>query len=203
MSLLSVFRLEDSDLLECTYSDIETDSNDAVDGGTKAKPLKKKSLLSLGKGGISWAVYKLYIDSAGGPLAALLVGLSFALSIGSTAFSSWWLKHWFSRNGGSDTGNGTNSTTIEVINQDTPGFAFNRDVYAGIILIIFVTSIFRTLLFVFVRVEFVQIRMLSNVHVSRFSRRRSEPLKVFIPNSSPTFFVIDSNLLKKLELDKS
>ena len=127
---------------------------------------KKNSQSMSGEGGISWRVYKLYIDSAGGPLAAFLVALAFALSIGSTAFSSWWLKHWFSRNEAATSHNGnTNGTHLEVIDENSPDFALNRNIYAGIILIIFATSIFRTILFVIVSCITCYVRFMVKINI--------------------------------------
>ncbi len=119
------------------------------------------------KGKMSWGVYKLYLKSAGGFVAVFLVLLAFALSVGSTTFSSWWLKQWFKPSGialpppygiqGNESFTDSSTapvpsmgTQTEVISSHSPDFIFNRNVYAGIIGIIFLTSFGRTILFVFV-----------------------------------------------------
>lgn len=113
-------------------------------------------------------VYWLYIKSAGGWLALVAVLLAFGLSAGSTSFSSWWLKHWFGRkekyslestnSSVEKTGpvpstikNDTDFPFDEHISNDSPNFAFNRNVYAAAIGVIFITSLCRTVFFVMVR----------------------------------------------------
>lgn len=117
---------------------------------------------------VSPKVYWLYIKSAGGWLALLAVLLAFGLSAGSTSFSSWWLKHWFGRKekfslGGTNSSvektgsvmssikNDTDFPFDEHISNDSPNFAFNRNIYAAAIVVIFITSLCRTVFFVMVR----------------------------------------------------
>lgn len=45
-------------------------------------------------GSVPFSTYLTYMQYAGGYLVTLFVFASFIVSIGSTAFSSWWLAHW-------------------------------------------------------------------------------------------------------------
>jgi hypothetical protein len=86
--------------------------------------------------------------------AIVVVVFAFALSIGATTFSSWWLKTWFHFQPGnfSSTLEGDVRISMEsqVISADSEGYDLYRNVYAGMIAIIFLASLFRTILFVWV-----------------------------------------------------
>lgn len=112
---------------------------------------KKRQLeLEQSRKEVSPKVYSLYIKSAGGIAALLVVFAGFAVSAASTAFSSWWLKDWFRKRGH----NGTSSVNQlweeddEVIDSETPDFNMKKTVYAAAIGVIFVSSFFRTIFFV-------------------------------------------------------
>jgi len=124
----------------------------------------------------------MYLKSAGGCFALLCIMFAFGINMASTSYSSWWLKSWFKSATPVDTYQETilsNSSTVEyysstisyteipfenrlddefipisgeIISINSPDFVFNRNVYAGIIGAIFVTSLLRTVLFTFVSV---------------------------------------------------
>ncbi|CAG7785093.1 unnamed protein product, partial [Allacma fusca] len=101
----------------------------------------------------SWQAYKMYMQEAGGPLAVAVILVIFGLNIASVAFSSWWLKNWFRPS--STLANDTFSE-INVIDSKSPDFVFNRNMYAGIIVVIFLTSFLRTSCFVFITLRAAQ-----------------------------------------------
>ncbi|CAL8127014.1 unnamed protein product [Orchesella dallaii] len=143
--------VEDSDIL-----DLQMD----VGAVTNAKKLQLE--LEKSRKDVSPEVYWLYIKSSGGWIALAVVVLAFCISIGSTTFSSWWLKHWFGESGklksatglddiASSDGNHTivsETEESEYISYDSPDFSFNRDIYAGLIGVIFFGSLFRTMFYV-------------------------------------------------------
>ncbi|XP_021945783.2 multidrug resistance-associated protein 5 [Folsomia candida] len=112
------------------------------------------------EGSIPWSVVNLWVGGAGGILVMLALLFVFAISIGSTAFSSWWLKYWFRTpsfppimlNNATD-GSTPPSQIIqqpeEIISadQDDNRFVMYRNVYAAMIGVIFITALFRAVFF--------------------------------------------------------
>ncbi|CAG7817010.1 unnamed protein product, partial [Allacma fusca] len=145
--------LEDSRILDCgTPTEMHPSQG----------PLEREALTKE-TGRIPWKAYVMYIMNAGGPMAMVLVLAAFALNIGSTAFSSWWLKNWFtmsdehkyefslSNSSLEDLSTETSPVPKEAlfnISTETPHFYFYRNFYLGIIVAIFFTSFLRTVLFV-------------------------------------------------------
>ncbi|ODN02075.1 Multidrug resistance-associated protein 5 [Orchesella cincta] len=137
--------IEDSDIL-----DLQMD----VGAVTNAK--KQQLELEKSRKDVSPDVYWLYIKSCGGWMMLAVVIVAFSISIGSTAFSSWWLKRWFGKPDSlesevashSSDENGTVTKVDEYISFDSPDFEFNRDVYAGLIGVILFGSLIRTIFYV-------------------------------------------------------
>ncbi|XP_046413794.1 ATP-binding cassette sub-family C member 5-like isoform X2 [Neodiprion fabricii] len=100
----------------------------------------------LQKGTIKVDTYHSYIMAAGGYFFSCIVILTFAISVGSSAFSSWWLALWIKA------GNGLNTTamhynaTTELNNiNDNPDFWYYQAVYGSTIGLMLFTSLLRSL----------------------------------------------------------
>lgn len=53
-----------------------------------------------GSGKVAWSVYGAYIKAAGGPLIFIINIFLFVSTVGSVAFSNWWLSYWIRQGSG-------------------------------------------------------------------------------------------------------
>ncbi|XP_065575834.1 ATP-binding cassette sub-family C member 5-like isoform X13 [Artemia franciscana] len=145
--------------------DAVKDTTSAIqDGSPPQKPPRKSvsgritSDEEKEKGSIPISVYLTYVKYAGGGLLSFFVFAVVALSVLSTAASSWWLSYWIKQGSGS-----ANMTEISGLNvsssnstavrthpgsiSDNPELPFYRNVYGSFIAIILFSSLLRGFLF--------------------------------------------------------
>lgn len=120
--------------------------------------------------GVGSEAYSLYLKGFGGIFPLIGILLAFSLTVGATAFSSWWLKDWFqggssgsSRdivglNNDTESAEPNSTWTLDpssdpflISIKDSSSFPLYRNVYAGMILLIFTASLIRALFFVWVK----------------------------------------------------
>uniref|UniRef100_T1J568 Multidrug resistance-associated protein 5 n=1 Tax=Strigamia maritima TaxID=126957 RepID=T1J568_STRMM len=86
------------------------------------------------RGNIAFATYQEYMKAGGGYFISLIVLLTFAVNIGTTAFSSWWLSRWINEGGGgTEIYNAKTNTTEKSVNiTDNPNLEMYQSVYGDV-----------------------------------------------------------------------
>ncbi|XP_046465704.1 ATP-binding cassette sub-family C member 5-like isoform X6 [Neodiprion pinetum] len=134
----------------------------------------------LQKGTIKVDTYHSYIMAAGGYFFSCIVILTFAISVGSSAFSSWWLALWIKA------GNGLNTTamhynaTTELNNiNDNPDFWYYQAVYSSTIGLMLFTSLLRSLV-----LTRATLKASTTIHNDLFQKIIQCPMRFF--DTTPT-----------------
>lgn len=118
--------------------------------------------------------YHTYIQAAGGYIVAIVVYVTLFLSVGSSAFSTWWLTTWIEAGGGNITDPVTNETVISQNINDNPDFNYYKNIYISCVGAILLSSILRGL-----AITFTTIRASTALHNTLFEKMLSTSLTFF------------------------
>ncbi|XP_075908476.1 ATP-binding cassette sub-family C member 5 isoform X2 [Petromyzon marinus] len=134
-----------------------------------------------GHGSVPWSVYAVYIGAAGGPCAFIAILSLFIFTVGSTAFSNWWLSYWIKQGSGNWSTWSANDTLLSGMGS----MKDNRDMhfYAGVYALSMVAMLFLKA----VRgIAFVKgtLRASSRLHDSLFLKVLRSSMTVF--DTTPT-----------------
>ncbi|XP_061939322.1 ATP-binding cassette sub-family C member 5 isoform X6 [Apis cerana] len=131
------------------------DNDEYIEASTKIH--KKEAILTtqekMGIGSVKSYIYHIYVKSAGGYLIAVLVFLTLFLSIGSSAFSSWWLATWIKAGNGNIIDSNNNKTISSNNLNDNPNYLYYQNIYIGCIGIILLTSLLRGLVIMYATIN--------------------------------------------------
>ncbi|XP_069104067.1 ATP-binding cassette sub-family C member 5-like isoform X2 [Argopecten irradians] len=130
------------------------------------------------KGKVTARTYWNYVQSAGGMFVAVFVFLIYLVSVGAQSGTSWWLSYWLNQGSGNTTeqvliGNMTFNRTSTNIRHN-PEINFYAMIYGLGIVVIIVTTLFRTFLFMK-----VTLHASSKMHDTIFRKVLSCPMKFF------------------------
>lgn len=84
-----------------------------------------------GSGRVAWSVYGAYIKAAGGPVIFIINILLFVSTMGSIAFSNWWLSYWIKQGSGNTSLILVNETTVSNSMRLNPHIQYYSTVYVA------------------------------------------------------------------------
>ncbi|XP_022095164.1 multidrug resistance-associated protein 5-like [Acanthaster planci] len=128
----------------------------------------------LGERGITIETINSYIQSAGGFLVTVGVLFCYAVSVGFTVFSSWWLSHWLNNGSGNTTITVDNVTVISDSITDNPRLRIYQLVYGLSAAASLSVIAFRC--FVYAKMT---LRASSNLHKNVFQKVMHSPMSFF------------------------
>ncbi|XP_053126322.1 ATP-binding cassette sub-family C member 12 isoform X2 [Hemicordylus capensis] len=143
------------------------------------------------EGSVTWKTYHTYINMSGGFMLWSLLVLLFALMIGCSAFSNWWLSYWLNK------GAGINCVPEIVCNgsiSDNPDLQYYQLVYGLSIVCMFTFSMIKA--YVFTKATLLAS---SNLHDAMFSKILQSPMSFF--DTTPTGRVVNRFSKDMDELD--
>ncbi|XP_015521892.2 ATP-binding cassette sub-family C member 5 isoform X1 [Neodiprion lecontei] len=129
---------------------------------------------NLQQGTIEAHTYHSFITAAGGYFFCFIVIVTFFVSVGSNAFSSWWLATWLRAGSGNTSIVTNNRTIISTSIHDNPNFEYYRIVYAGMVGVIVLSSLLRSLAF-----TKATITASTNLHNNLFKKIITSPMRFF------------------------
>uniref|UniRef100_A0A914WGG6 Uncharacterized protein n=1 Tax=Plectus sambesii TaxID=2011161 RepID=A0A914WGG6_9BILA len=119
----------------------------------------------LGLAAMSWSVYKRYIVAAGGYAIWILLMMAFLANVSATVFSTVWLSEWIKSGHQPQMMNGSTNETVVPSLAENPRTGFFAAVYALSIAFLFITGLFKAMIFVK-----VSLNAASRLHNGMFER---------------------------------
>ncbi|XP_053563670.1 ATP-binding cassette sub-family C member 5 [Bombina bombina] len=128
-----------------------------------------------GDGAVPWSIYGVYIKAAGGPYLFIANLALFVLTIGSMAFSNWWLSYWIKQGNGNTSISMSNETAVQNSSmKDNPQLHFYIYIYVISMVSVLFLRFFRG--FVFVKST---LRASTRLHDLLFHKVLRSPVKFF------------------------
>ncbi|XP_015275296.1 PREDICTED: multidrug resistance-associated protein 9-like, partial [Gekko japonicus] len=131
------------------------------------------------EGSVSWKTYHTYIKASGGFILSFFMVLLFALMIGCSAFSSWWLSFWLEQGSGANCSSAGNATCNAGSITENPNLHFYQLVYGMSMVSMIVLSIIKG--FVFTKTT---LKASSTLHNTMFRKILQSPMSFF--DTTPT-----------------
>ncbi|KAF7244689.1 Multidrug resistance-associated protein 9 [Varanus komodoensis] len=146
------------------------------------------------EGAVTWKTYHAYITASGGFLLWFFIVLLFALMVGCSAFSNWWLSFWLKQGAGVNCSFAQNTTCSAGSIPDHPRLQFYQLVYSMGIISMVMLSFVKGLVF-----TKTTLRASSTLHDTVFHKILQSPMSFF--DTTPTGRVMNRFSKDMDELD--
>ncbi|XP_063809426.1 ATP-binding cassette sub-family C member 5-like isoform X1 [Pseudophryne corroboree] len=127
-----------------------------------------------GDGSVPWAVYGVYIKTAGGVCIVTMNIILFVVTTGSAAFSNWWLGYWIKQGNGNISVTTINGTVSSGNMKDNPDLQFYIYIYAFSMVAVVLMRFMRG--YVFVKST---LKSSTKLHELLFQKVLCSPVKFF------------------------
>ncbi|XP_044283996.1 ATP-binding cassette sub-family C member 12 [Varanus komodoensis] len=190
--------LPDSFLLSPAFNpseETDQESKKDLSAGREAAPASQLVQEEEKKeGAVTWKTYHAYITASGGFLLWFFIVLLFALMVGCSAFSNWWLSFWLKQGAGVNCSFAQNTTCSAGSIPDHPRLQFYQLVYSMGIISMVMLSFVKGLVF-----TKTTLRASSTLHDTVFHKILQSPMSFF--DTTPTGRVMNRFSKDMDELD--